>query len=110
MDQIRMLPVKTGLVALIPSSTIVKGDCFVRKARVERLFAKALTGEDAQGQNYKQIIYREYETIGNSQSSNKIKASDQARITASCRDKKGNCSLCLKGKPEQETIHPPCRA
>jgi hypothetical protein len=105
-----MLPVKTGLVALIPSSTIVKGDCFVRKARVERLFAKALTGEDAQGQSYKQIMYREYETIGNSQSSNKIKASDQARITVSCRDKKVTVPSVSRASPSRKQSILPCRA
>ena len=81
MDQIRMLPVKTGLVALLPSSSIVRPDCFVRKARVERLFVKALTGEDALDQDYKQVKYRESEIFDNSQSSSKIKASEQARIT-----------------------------
>jgi hypothetical protein len=47
MDQIRMLPVKTGLTALLSSSSIVRPDCVVREARVERLYVESLTAEDA---------------------------------------------------------------
>jgi len=47
MDQIRMLPVKTGFTALLSSSSIVRPDRVVREARVERLYVGALTAEDA---------------------------------------------------------------
>jgi hypothetical protein len=54
MNQVRILSVKTGLVALIPSSSIVRPDCFVRSIRAERLYLEALTAKNALGQEYNQ--------------------------------------------------------
>ena len=77
MAQIRMPPVKTGLVALIPNSSIVRPECVVRRVRVERLYLEALSIGDVQGQHDRQTEQKGYENILDSQSSHQMRASEK---------------------------------
>jgi hypothetical protein len=104
MNQVRILSVKTGLVALIPSWSIVRPDCFVRGTRAERLYVEALTAENALGQEYNQTKHRVCEAYGHSQLSATIESSDKLVSAFHPESRYSACPNCLMGLPGKRTI------